>query len=244
MILSIPKSRFRPYFCPMHILLCAATEFEIEPTRQYFQENPLKDHRLNFLITGTGLLSATYNMVKYVSVSKTDLILQAGVGGSLDQSLKLGDTFAILSDFIGDSGVEEGDTFKSLFDLNLAHANHHPWSNGKLVNPAFSLLAKTSLLLAEGITVNEITTNEKRITYYKKKWNAQIESLEGAALHYIGLQEKIPFLQIRSISNYIGERDKSKWMLQQAITNLNKELQRIVPELNTSNLSMAGSQIL
>jgi futalosine hydrolase len=228
----------------MHILLCAATEFEIASTRQYFQESPLKDHQLDVLITGPGLLPATYSLVKYISTTKTDLIIQAGIGGSLDQSLRLGDTFAILSDFVGDSGVEEGDTFKSLFDINLANANHHPWSNGKLVNPTFSLLAKTSLLLAEGITVNEISTSEKRIIHYKKKWNAQIESLEGSALHYIGLQENIPFLQIRSISNYTGERDKTKWMMQQAITNLNRELQRILPLINASNLSMASSQIL
>ncbi len=228
----------------MHILLCAATEFEIAPTIQYFQENPLKDHKLDFLITGTGLLSATYSLTKYLSATKSDLVIQAGIGGSLDQTLKLGETFAILSDCIGDSGVEENKIFKSLFDLNLAEANRPPWLNGKLVNPTRLLLAKTSLSLAEGITVNEISTNEKRILYYREKWNAQIESLEGAALHYVALQEKIPFLQIRSISNYIGERDKTKWMLEQSITNLNTEIQRILPTLEAGNLSLAGSQIL
>jgi futalosine hydrolase len=35
--------------------------------------------------------------------------------------------------------------------------------------------------------------------------------MEGAALHYTCLMEKIPFMQLRSISNYIAERDKSKW---------------------------------
>jgi futalosine hydrolase len=228
----------------MHILLCAATEFEIAPIKQYFQENPLKDHRLDFLITGAGLLPATYSLAKYLSANKPDLVIQAGIGGSLDQTLKLGKTFAILSDCIGDSGVEEDKTFKSLFDLNLAEANRSPWLNGKLVNPFLLLLAKTSLSLAEGITVNEISTDEKRISYYKEKWNPQIESLEGAALHYVALQEKIPFLQIRSISNYIGERDKTKWVLEQAITNLNTEMQRILPIIEANDLSLVSSQIL
>jgi len=44
----------------------------------------------------------------------------------------------------------------------------------------------------------------------------------------VALQEKIPFLQMRSLSNFVGERDKSKWVMQIAIANLNIELQRII----------------
>ncbi|MCU7548396.1 futalosine hydrolase [Chitinophagaceae bacterium LB-8] len=228
----------------MQILLSAATEFEIAPSKQYFEENPLKDHKLDFLITGAGILPAAYSFAKYLSTSKPDLIIQAGIGGSLDPTIPLGETFALLSDCIADSGVEENNSFKTLFDLKLADANRQPWNHGKLVNPSFLLLAKTTLSLAEGITVNEISTNVQRINYYKEKWNAQVESLEGAALHYVAIQEKVAFLQIRTISNYIGERDKSKWMLEGAISNLNKELQRILPMIEMSNLSAIGGQIL
>jgi futalosine hydrolase len=55
--------------------------------------------------------------------------------------------------------------------------------------------------------------------------------MEGAALHYIGLLEKIPFLQIRSLSNFIGERNKAKWKMKEAIAALNRELQRILMKL-------------
>ena len=52
--------------------------------------------------------------------------------------------------------------------------------------------------------------------FYENKFLPVIESMEGAALHYVCLMEKIPFLQIRSISNYIGERDKKKWNMKDA----------------------------
>jgi futalosine hydrolase len=55
--------------------------------------------------------------------------------------------------------------------------------------------------------------------------------MEGAALHYIGLKENIPFLQLRSISNYVGERDKEKWQLQEAIRNVNLVLQELLTKL-------------
>ncbi|MBK7884081.1 MAG: hypothetical protein IPJ81_10000 [Chitinophagaceae bacterium] len=56
--------------------------------------------------------------------------------------------------------------------------------------------------------------------------------MEGAALQYVCLQEKIPFIQIRGISNYVGERDKLKWKMKEAIFNLNIELKNIVKKLN------------
>ncbi len=52
--------------------------------------------------------------------------------------------------------------------------------------------------------------------------------MEGAAFHYVCLQEKIPFLQLRAISNYVGERNKANWNLNEAIRNLNKKLIEIV----------------
>ena len=52
--------------------------------------------------------------------------------------------------------------------------------------------------------------------------------MEGAALHYVCLQQSVPFLQIRSISNEVGERDKSKWRMKEAVENLNTELIKLI----------------
>ena len=59
--------------------------------------------------------------------------------------------------------------------------------------------------------------------------------MEGAALHYVCNSFNIPYLQIRSISNYIGERDKSKWEIKKAIENLNKEIIKLIKLFNGSN---------
>ena len=55
--------------------------------------------------------------------------------------------------------------------------------------------------------------------------------MEGAALHYVGLMEKIPFIQLRAVSNYTGERNKKKWKMKEAIVNLNNELIRLLNKL-------------
>jgi futalosine hydrolase len=55
--------------------------------------------------------------------------------------------------------------------------------------------------------------------------------MEGAAFHYVCLQQKINFLQLRGISNDVGQRDKSKWKLKESVENLNKELFKIMKNL-------------
>ena len=82
-----------------------------------------------------------------------------------------------------------------------------------------------------GISVNEITTAKHKIKFYQKHFAPVAESMEGAALHYVCLMEKIPFLQIRSISNYAAERNKKKWNMKKAIINLNNELLSLLYKL-------------
>ena len=58
------------------------------------------------------------------------------------------------------------------------------------------------------------------------------ESMEGAALHYTALMEIIPFVQIRALSNFTGERNKARWELKKSITNLNNEVDKFIRTLN------------
>ncbi len=218
----------------MQILICAATAFEIGAIIRNLTKNKiLHKHEIDFLITGVGLTAATYHLTKHILLKKADLIIQAGVAGSLDNKIKMCDTLVIENEFIGDNGVAENKTFKSLFDLQLLKSNGKPWKDKRLQNVHKKLIKSTGLKVANGVTVNEISTSQNRIAFYKTKLNAHIETLEGAALHYVAIMENIPFLQIRTISNTAGERNKKNWKMDEAIKNLNKEVLRII---NLQNL--------
>jgi futalosine hydrolase len=207
----------------MKILLCAATEMEIAPTIQYFTSQ--RRGAVEVVITGVGLMTSTYALTRSVVTHQPDLIIQAGIAGTLDLAMPLGTVVTVQHETIGDLGVLENGGFRSLFDLKLLGRNIEPWVESQLSNDE-TLLNQTGLPVVNGVTVNEISTDEQTIGYYRDSLNTQIETMEGAALHYVGLMEKIPFLQVRSLSNFIGERDKSKWMIKKAITELNKELQK------------------
>ena len=205
----------------MQLLLCAATGFEIRPTIEFINKYNIVD--CTVLITGVGLPSTTYHLTRRVLGHRPDLLLQAGVAGSLDPGLELASVVAVRSETFGDIGVMENKQFVSVFDLGLVGRDADPWRQGRLTNHS-ELLQATGLDIVDGVSVNEISTDPGRIEWYRKSLEVSVESMEGAALHYVGLMEKIPFLQLRSLSNFVGVRDKSKWLMKEAIQQLNKEV--------------------
>lgn len=217
----------------MNCLVIAATPIEIAPFLTYLKKEKKFKYEIDVLITGIGLTAATYALLNQINIKKPAFIIQAGVGGCFDINIKLGTVVAIKKETIADQSVVELKTLKTLFDLKLLPQNKNPFSNGWLVN-SNDILRKIKLRKVTGISVNEITTDKKKVKLYRDRFKPVIESMEGAALHYVSLMEKIPFLQIRSVSNYIAERNKQKWNMKEAVENLNKDLISILIQLNPS----------
>jgi len=213
----------------MKILVCAATAMEITP---FLSDNSqaIDNDTIDTLITGIGLTATTYSLTKYVSLRQPDLVIQAGIGGCFDKRIPLATVLAVKQEVIVDESVIENNTFKTLFDLKLVSKNRFPYKNGWLINAhSANLQTKTKLRFVKGISVNEITTSKQTIEFYQNVFQPTIESMEGAALHFTCLMEKIPFLQLRAVSNYVGERDKKKWKMRESVNNLNNELKRLLP---------------
>jgi futalosine hydrolase len=97
------------------------------------------------------------------------------------------------------------------------------------------LLAISGLEPVRGMTVNEITTDARKIRWHQQNTSAVVESMEGASLHYVCLQAGVPFLQLRSVSNAVGVRDKSKWDIPLAIDRLNTTLISLLGKLGKND---------
>jgi len=214
----------------MDILLIAATAKEIEPFFEYYR-NTKKPQNIDILITGIGLTATTYRLLKQLQLKRPDLVIQAGVAGCFDKKIPLGTVVAVKKETIADQSVIELKKLKTLFDLQLIPHDQFPFKKGWLENNN-EALKKLKLKKVNAISVNEITTSRQRVRFYEESFKPAIESMEGAALHYTCLMEKIPFLQLRSISNHIAERDKTKWDMKRSIVNLNKELIHLIETIN------------
>ncbi|WP_114791589.1 futalosine hydrolase [Niabella yanshanensis] len=207
------------------ILIVAATKMEIASSLPV-----LKKWHIPVAITGVGAAPSVYHMVKAIVQYQPSVMIQAGIAGCFDRKYLLGKVVAVTEERFADLGVEEHQQWKSVFDMGFIAPGQKPFKEGRLKNPHKKLQGIAGIEAVAGVTVNEVTTNKNRIRLLKTQ-GAVVESMEGAALHYVALMEKIPFLQIRSLSNYVGERDKSKWNFKDAIGNLNQELVRIVQQM-------------
>jgi futalosine hydrolase len=232
-LLYLPTFAFYQSYSFMNCLLISATTKEIEPFLAFLKqasENE-KNNLPDVLITGIGLTATAYHLTRQLQLKKYDLVIQAGVAGCFNKKLLLGSVVAIKKDAIADQSVIELKQLKTLFDLKLVPADQFPYTKTWLVNPYDDLLKATKLKLVKGISVNEITTSKQKVSFYEENFNAVAESMEGAAFHYTCLMENVPFIQLRSMSNYIGERNKKKWNMKESIVNLNKALIQLLQNL-------------
>lgn len=207
----------------MQILLIAATEQEIQP----FAAN---NTGVDIMITGVGMPSALYHLQKRINQVEYDLIIQAGIAGSFNSGIALGDTVLVIKDCFADLGMEEKENYKPVFETGFADKDEFPFKDGWLINPN-EHLNTTGLSIVKAITVNKVSDSKLQKQQFIQAFDADIETMEGAALHYVCLQENIPFLQIRSVSNTVGDRNKTKWKMKEAIENLNIELTKLINQL-------------
>jgi len=228
--------------CSMMILLAAATTLEIQPAIDFLDtpSSRTDGHEVTVLTTGVGSVAATYALMRKIGQRRPDLVIQAGIAGafynpSSSPIVGPGSVLAIKEEILADLGVWETGSWKTLFDLRLIGQHDPPFFGGLLINPYQPLLTLSGLPAVRSITVNEITTDPERIGWIQQNWAPVVESMEGGALHYVCLQEQIPFLQIRSISNPVGERDKTKWELRKAVQHLNEQLIALFKNLKGIN---------
>jgi len=220
----------------MHLTIVAATLFEIEPTRQFLADNFQTKDQLTFtkgettiqiLVTGVGTTATAFALGQYLGQIKTNLLINAGIAGSFSKKHKIGDVLLVEKDRFGDLGVEEADgKFVDVFELEMPAPNTPPYQNGWLINPAAA--DQNFLPTATAITVQKVHGTAASIAKIQNKYPADLESMEGAAVHYASLITSTPFFQIRSISNYVEPRNKENWDIGKAIGSLNQVLQGMI----------------
>jgi futalosine hydrolase len=180
---------------------------------------------------GVGMLANAVSLTRLAFEEKPDLIVQVGIAGSFDAKLSLGKVVAVSEEILADMGVQEDGKWKDIFDLKLEKSSYPPYEKRRLPNHSIEKFNLLKLPEVTAITINEITTNEERIQQLIKKYEPVLETMEGAALHFVCREMNIPFLQLRAVSNYIGERNKENWKIKDAIDNLNQTILKYVDKL-------------
>jgi futalosine hydrolase len=198
------------------VLIVVATEEEADAMRRiHGVENSIDGYysgnvSISLLVTGMGTEATSWALKKWLSSNiKPDLAINIGIAGSFREEIKIGDVVVPVSDTFADEDFENG-LCEIEADRNLA---------GRLAG---------KLKKACAITVALATGTEPEIARLLKKYNPDIETMEGAAFFYICSREQIPFLALRSISNRVEPRNKKNWDIPLALDNLSERLKEIM----------------
>jgi len=221
----------------MNLLIAAATPLEIAPLIAHLapyrvEERPESYNtgpdQISVCITGVGSAPAAWAVTRALMARSFDVAIQAGIAGSFDEAIPLGEVLRVRSDCFSDLGAEEGDRFLDIFEMGLQDPDAPPFTGGRLVAPEPSCRLAASLRAVDAVTVSTVTGRASTLERLSSRYHPVMESMEGAAFHYACLQAGVGFVQIRSISNPVGVRDKSRWDIPLAVERLNAFLIRLI----------------
>lgn len=202
----------------MKLLITTPSERELQGFSK--QKNP----DIDVMASGIGGFSTLYSLTKYCTEHRPDFILHAGICGSFDETLEIGEVVQVVIENFADFGAFENGKWKTGFELGLLSAHKVPFSEGELVAPPndISIFPKVA-----AVTSQTITTSPQQKKILLEKFHPSIESMEGAFVHYLCIRENIPFIQLRSVSNLVGIRDKSQWDIPLALKNLHTAIEQV-----------------
>lgn len=178
-------------------------------------------HEVDVLTTGVGMVATASWCSRALGRDRYDLALNLGVCGSFDPALPPGTVVHVVSDRLAELGAEDGDRFLTLDELGLGGGEAQPHVSGLMVNadpPPFPALRALPAVAA--ITVNTVHGDEASIAAVVARLNPQVESMEGAGFMHSCLIHKVPFAQVRAVSNMVERRNRDAWRMPVAIRSV------------------------
>ncbi len=209
-------------------------------------------HTTDFMLTGIGAASTAYRVTRLIYMAKQegrpyDMALNIGIAGSYDiEMFPLGSIGAIETEYFGDLGFETYTGFQTLFDRKILESETFPYRGGALMQSLTMEHSQTAEIKsvsecigrilettpkATGVTIQTVSGEPKKVERMRSMFTPQIESMEGAAFYYVCILEHLPAIELRSISNEVGERNRDKWDIPRALGILESKMEQIFRDL-------------
>jgi futalosine hydrolase len=178
----------------------------------------LPDSRI--IISGIGAVNAALSTQAALLEQPADLVLSVGIAGAYPNSgLQLTNLIVSSAVVYAGFGVQSGSRVEALsFPIAEGIFQILPvWEKAQ----AFAQAAK----LEYGViaTLETVTTKAARAKGIEAQFEARAEAMEGAGVAQAALRFAVPCLELRSISNLVG--DRQNWQLEAALRALAQTLE-------------------
>lgn len=179
------------------------------------------------VVTGIGPINAAMHLASLLAGCPGTLgVVNLGVAGafSLD-ALPLGSLVLVNEEIWPEFGlVEQTGIDPQGIGLAMGKVNGRPVWDRLVLSPADAAhrmgLPVGDAIEVASLTVAGVTGTAQRAKALHRCYGAGVENMEGFALAWTCVCHKVPFLEIRTISNLVGSRRDEHWDLQGALRGL------------------------
>lgn len=200
------------------IFIVCATELELLP----LLESVPADNEWMPLVCGVGVIETTLSLCRMLEKRRGEIsaVVHFGVAGAYisesGEGLKLLDICLAEEELLGDFGICHADHIEPLPD-HLVNKSRYLLDTD-LLKQCAAMLKKQKIEFQQGtfVTVAGVSATAERGRMLHNQYDALCENMEGAAVARICEEFSLPLLELRCISNYVEDRDLSRWKLPEA----------------------------
>jgi futalosine hydrolase len=173
-----------------------------------------------FLVCGVGPLNAVICLERCLEKNPgIRHVVNVGIAGSYDPGVfPLGSVCVVSREIWPEYGVRTGDSFADPVKLGFPlykKGDHVVWNSLSLERAPFVREAGLNFDpgWSEGVslTVSGVSSSPDQARKLKNGFQGDVENMEGFALAYCCHLRSVPFMEIRTISNLAGSREKTGW---------------------------------
>jgi futalosine hydrolase len=153
---------------------------------------------------GVGPVEAAAETARKLAERRYDAVINAGIAGAFPERARIGDALLISDETLAELGLEGGAPLSLPGGATLVERCE---ADAALLGRARA----SGLAIGRGLTVAQITTTDATGRRLGERYAPDIESMEGFAVLRAAALARVPAIEIRGISNYVGERAASQW---------------------------------
>ncbi|WP_319541826.1 futalosine hydrolase [uncultured Pseudodesulfovibrio sp.] len=191
-------------------------------------EYNFKGRSLLLSVTGVGLVNTALATGALLERSDVKGVVNLGIAGAYDvEEFPLLSTCYCWQETWPEYGLldDEGGVDPKGIGFPQGEVNGQTVWNRVKLNPvndaeAMGLTLGDKWLRASSVTISGVTGTPERAGWLKLSCNANMENMEGFGLAYGVLQKRLPFLEVRTISNLVASREAEDWELKGAFKRL------------------------
>lgn len=161
---------------------------------------------LDVVATGVGPVDAALGTARALAAQHYDAVINAGIAGGFRGRCTVGDAVVCSREDYAELGLEDGSTFPLPGGLELAGTVA---ADATLLRPFLDGLIP--VIVGRGVTSATVTSTTARALVLAHRFRPDVESMEGFAVLRGALQAGVPAIEIRGVSNLVGERAANEW---------------------------------